>query len=81
MGSCLDIYSLFNNGCLSFRNEESGFSHCFVVTQINHCTVPYAEMPDAQLPMTKLPKHFFLFNCIQLFLKNGRIVANGAHRV
>ena len=39
-------------------------------------------MPDAQLPMTKLPKHFFLFNCIQrqLFLKNGRIVANGAHR-
>ena len=40
-------------------------------------------MPDAQLPMTKLAKHFFLFNCIQrqLFLKNGRIVANGAHRV
>ena len=35
---------------LSIRNLALGASYCLAVTQVNHCIVPYAQMPNTQLP-------------------------------
>ena len=39
-------------------------SYCLVVTQVTHCIVRNAQMPNAQFPMTYYQSNLFWFSCI-----------------